>query len=112
MATEAPAPRLSALLRRAATRAMELSPDDAEVRALAAVLAIEDGDDASAAEHLRRALAAGLPPEQADVILSVGLEEHPGSEDLLKLRAELSGNQPAPDGDAPERPPGTTTPGE
>lgn len=71
-------------------RAVELNPDDTLARFQAADFAIRDGDGGGAVDHLRRAVALGLPPEVARRLLKDAVEQLPDSDALRALDSELA----------------------
>lgn len=76
-------------LQRWISRAIELNPDDYPAHYIAADLALQEGDDAAAARHIRSALQLGLDPGHARQFVQMALERKPESPALQALAREL-----------------------
>lgn len=77
-------------------RAIELNPNDPFAHFLAADLTFHAGDDSAAADHMARALEAGLPPESALRFLEMAREKSPDSATLTALWTRLNTAKPEP----------------
>ena len=93
-------------------RAAELNPNYELVWRLKADIAFQDGRDADAVEHLRRALQQGADPNLIIAFVQVGLSKRPDSQPFLELHAELLPEFQNPPATTDATPPAVPVPNE